>query len=561
MSDEKKQVDFAAALAQLKASYLSRLPEEFTQIEKLMCQLHSGQECHAQIEDLRQRFHKLAGSSGTFGLSELGAKAKEIEQVLKDKNKNQNHIFSKTELDWLQSAFIEVIAASKVTNQQTEVAIERSTQELTAQEGNCLWLIEDDDLLAKELKRQFETFGFNTEVFNDLETAEARAKDQRPNAILLDVMFDDEKANATEQFAGCKQLQKLKCPVIFMSAYDDFDSRIRAVQLKAKGYFLKPISVPSIVNHLRRVFETVNIPDSRILIVEDDVELAKHFELVLNGAGFEAKHLEFAKDIIEVLNQFNPEVVLMDLHMPQYNGMELAGVIRQHEKWLSLPILYLSAETDIEMQSDALEKGAEDFLTKPINDVQLVATVRARVIRSRQLDEKISRDSLTGLLKHAVIKESVNHEVGRSRRNDKACSVVMLDIDHFKSVNDTYGHAVGDVVITALATVLQQRLRHSDIIGRYGGEEFVAVLPECDSEQAFTIFEDIRKAFNNVDFTHNDEKFSCSFSAGLICTQDFPDLNGEQLLVSADTSLYHSKENGRNKITRAEIILSQRAAT
>lgn len=556
MNSKKTAENFNAALQQLKESYTARLPEDFAKIKHTLNEL-DNQSCHqSQLENLRQLFHKMAGTSGTFGLSELGLKARAIERKINQKIKSGRYELSADEISELKTDLDEIVSVSTVMDASASFEANEKMMPAVEQLGNRLWLIEDDQLLANELKRQFETFGYSTEVFHSLNDADIAAQKQEPDAIVIDVMFEEAKLNATEKFGQSSNLQQLKCPIIFMSAYDDFDSRIRAVQLKAKGYFLKPVSVPAIVNHLRRVFEAQNLPGSSILIVEDDEDLAQHFKLVLESAGFEAKYLLEPERIIELLNEFNPEVVLMDLHMPGYSGIELAGVIRQHEKWMSLPILYLSAETDIEIQANALEQGAEDFLTKPINDVQLISTVRARVIRTRQLDEKISRDGLTGLLKHAVIKEAVNHEVTRSHRNSKPCTVVMLDIDHFKAVNDNYGHAIGDVVISAISIVLQQRLRNTDIIGRYGGEEFVAVLPECSAQQAYNIFDNIRQSFNQVEFTSDNKKFTCSFSAGLICTEDFPGLNGEEMLVSADTSLYHSKKNGRNQITSASDILT-----
>ena len=251
------------------------------------------------------------------------------------------------------------------------------------------------------------------------------------------------------------------------------------------------------------------------------------------------------------LEAFRPELVLMDLYMPDYPGQELAGVIRQYDNWASLPIVFLSAETDLDVQLQAVGKGADDFLTKPINDAQLVAAVRVRIERARQLSVQISRDSLTGLLKHAAIKEMVDIEAARSRRTGKPATVAMLDIDHFKAVNDTYGHAVGDLVISSVAMLLRQRLRRSDVIGRYGGEEFAVILPECDIEDAQRLLEDIRLRFSTVHFNHEDREFTCTLSAGLASSSQFPDHGGSELLVAADEALYQAKRGGRNQIRSA----------
>jgi len=262
--------------------------------------------------------------------------------------------------------------------------------------------------------------------------------------------------------------------------------------------------------------------------------------------------LQSPQDIMQEIAAFRPELVLMDLHMPDFSGSDLAGVIRQHDQYANLPIVYLSAETDIQQQVEAMVRGADDFLTKPISDLQLVATARARITRSRQLEEKINKDSLTGLLKHASIKEAVGLEVQHSRRTAKPVTLAMLDIDHFKTVNDNYGHTMGDVVIAAVATLLRQRLRQSDILGRYGGEEFVVVLPECELENAGLLLDEIRQRFSSLHYSHEGQDFSCTISIGLACSTQYPESSGAELLVAADEALYKARHGGRNQVQQAD---------
>ena len=410
-----------------------------------------------------------------------------------------------------------------------------------------IWLVEDDVLLGQELARQIEAFKYVVRLFTQIGEAERAAQTDRPDLLIMDVMFEQEGENATEILKQRPNLQKLACPLLFISSLDDFQSRVSAARLGAEGYFLKPLDVPRLLNRMAHIFEQRHAPAQRVLIVDDDVELAAHYRLVLLGAGMEAEVLHQPEAIIEKISAFRPELLLMDLHMPNFSGPDLAGVIRQYENWTSLPIVYLSAETDLGAQIKALDRGADDFLTKPISDAQLVSAVRVRVERARQLAVQISKDSLTGLLKHASIKEAAEVEVLRGRRIGKPVTLAMLDIDHFKRVNDTYGHAVGDVVISSVAMLLRQRLRQSDTVGRYGGEEFAAVLPECDAA-AQLLLEDIRRRFAAVRFSHEGKDFSCTISIGLACSDQFPDCNGVALLAAADAALYTAKRGGRNQV-------------
>lgn len=242
----------------------------------------------------------------------------------------------------------------------------------------------------------------------------------------------------------------------------------------------------------------------------------------------------------------------MDMHMPGYSGPELATIIRHHTEWIGLPIVYLSAETDIAQQLQAMQRGADDFITKPISDAYLISAVKIRAARSRQLAELASKDSLTGLLKHALIKESLALELARAQRNRKPLSIAMIDIDLFKGVNDTYGHAVGDRVIVALAHLLKHRLRKTDIVGRYGGEEFVAILPECDFKTAVRLIDDIRERFSTLSFQHEEKEFSITLSAGIASDLLQPIANSNELLIAADEALYVAKHNGRNQVQVAD---------
>ena len=278
-----------------------------------------------------------------------------------------------------------------------------------------------------------------------------------------------------------------------------------------------------------------------------DILLAEHFALTLQTAGIDCQILTNPENIIADILQYQPDLVLLDLHMPTYSGPELAGVIRQYDAFKSLPIVFLSAEQDKAQQLKAMAFGADDFLTKPISDAQLVKAVQVRLQRSRELKNLIVKDSLTGLMKHSAIKEAAVLEYQRAKRSGNTFCLVMVDIDHFKSVNDRFGHAMGDLVITTLATLLQKRIRRTDKAGRYGGEEFLLVLPDCERQDAVQLMQTILDSFRSIIFHSNSQDFCCSFSAGIACgTEGWDHL--EKMLANADEKLYRAKSLGRNRV-------------
>ena len=185
------------------------------------------------------------------------------------------------------------------------------------------------------------------------------------------------------------------------------------------GYLNKPINFSALESRLDNIFAQKCGEPYRVLVIDDDVELSNRYRLVLDNAGMQVQTLNQPQDIDSVMHSFNPEVIMLDVHMPQCSGPELAQIIRFNDAWLRVPIIYLSAETDIGKQMGALIKAGDDFVTKPISDNALVATVLARAQRARLLSNALARDSLTGLLKHADIKEQVALEVERANRSDK----------------------------------------------------------------------------------------------------------------------------------------------
>jgi diguanylate cyclase (GGDEF)-like protein len=287
----------------------------------------------------------------------------------------------------------------------------------------------------------------------------------------------------------------------------------------------------------------------RILVIDDELEAAEYHSGHLRAAGLETVILTNPLEVIGHLVEFQPDVILMDVYMPDCSGIELAMVIRQEEAFVGVPIVFLSVEQDRMKQIAALGEGGDDFFTKPVLPEQLIPAVKARAKRGRTLRMFMERDGLTGLYSHSRIIEQLEVAVRRAERTESRLAVAMLDIDGFKQVNDSYGHLVGDQVLKALAYLLRQRLRISDILGRFGGDEFVVVMPDTDGAAAAEKIDGIRKHFAAVEHDTGDGSFSVFLSCGVA---EFPPaLTGSELVAAADEALYEAKRSGRNRVVRA----------
>ena len=549
MSDRHEA--FVAELASLRDAYLVRLPQEIAELSNLAADLGQPVDARQRLVALHQRLHKLAGSGGTFGLADLSCRAQALEHTVQGwLAADGGGIEAGQQRDFAVAVAALADTLTRRATRASPALAGPAHEPAVADVGRRIqvWLVEDDVPLGETLVRLLGQFGYDVQLYSRIDAAESAASLARPDILVMDVMFTDEGVNATEALLERPAFKAMDCPIVFISAFGDFESRVRAARLGVEGFLLKPIDVPRLVDALERTLEERFAAPYRVLIVDDELDLAMHYRLVLGAAGMDVAVIDDPHALVNTVSAFHPELVLMDLHMPGYSGSELATVIRQHDQWLGLPIVYLSAETDIDTQLQALSRGADDFINKPITDAHLVAAVKVRAARSRRLADLMSKDSLTGLLTHARIKDSLAVELERAHRSGKPVSVAMLDIDHFKSVNDTHGHAVGDRVIKALAHLLKQRLRKVDGIGRYGGEEFVVILPECDTLTAHRVIDSIRAHFGALRFQHEGQELACSFSAGVAGTAVRTHASSAELLLAADESLYVAKHGGRNQV-------------
>ncbi len=407
-----------------------------------------------------------------------------------------------------------------------------------------VYLALQDAQRAERLAQQLEFFGLAAQALNDERAFRAAITERHPAAIVMDVDF----AGAGLELAGSVQegLEQ-KIPLLFFSHCDtDTPTRLAAVRAGGQEFFTGSLDASSLLERIEVLTHVSQYDPYKVLIVDDSKAQATHTERVLNSAGILTHTLTEPIQAMDALAEFQPDLIILDMYMPECNGTELAKVIRHNDRYVSVPIIYLSAEDDLDKQLDAMSEGGDDFLTKPIKPRHLIATVRNRAARARNLKARMVRDSLTGLYNHTHTLQLLEDACFRARRDEQPLAFAMLDIDHFKKVNDTYGHPMGDRVIKSLALFLKQRLRKTDHIGRYGGEEFAVVLPDTDEQSALRVLEEIRQRFAEIHYPAQPQDLSCTFSCGIAILQ--PGLDGNALSKRADEALYTAKHGGRNRV-------------
>ncbi|MDP2156711.1 MAG: diguanylate cyclase [Nitrospirota bacterium] len=533
-------------LKELRKVFSAQLPEKIRQIEEALNGLNQDEWDPGKAEQAAQLLHTLAGTAGTFGFSAIRTAAKGTEALLRTSISNSGIPGGS-----VPAKITEQLVALKASCE--DAVVFKSASQVTAQapfpigsDNDTVFVVDNDPLFTDGLALQLRCYGYRVDAFSTFVGLTNALKVSTPLLIIMCLSFLEDQPEGSRAIAELQQGRTSPIPLIFLSDRIDFNARLQAVRSGGYAYFVKPVDVGRLVDCLDMLTTRIPRLPFRILIVDDEPLLADYHATVLQQAGMAAAVVTDPEQTLESLIDFRPELILMDVYMPGCSGMELASVIRQDETYIDIPIVYLSSETDVNRQLAAMGSGGDDFLTKPIRADHLISSVTSRAERYRILRRFMIRDSLTGLLNHSRTKEQLDIEVARAQRTKSSLAFAIIDIDHFKSVNDTYGHYTGDQVIKNLSRLLQQRLRKTDTIGRYGGEEFAVILADMDASGAMKVLDSIRQDFGRISHQAKEVGFSVTFSCGIAAFQVHK--TAGELNEAADAALYRAKSKGRNCI-------------
>jgi two-component system cell cycle response regulator len=308
----------------------------------------------------------------------------------------------------------------------------------------------------------------------------------------------------------------------------------------------------------------------KILIAEDAPVSRRMLQGLLVKWGYDVVSVEDGDAALEKLKAPDaPRIALLDWMMPGQNGVDVCRALRKHRPLPYTYILLLTARDAKEGVVEGLESGADDYLTKPFDPQELKARIRVG-LRLLELEDdlvqareamrfKATHDALTEIWNRGAILETLEREAWRSRREGISLGVLIVDLDHFKSVNDTYGHLAGDALLREVTKRMQMDIRPYDTLGRYGGEEFLILLPGCNGSETWNKAERLREAILRGPIATSAGNLKVTMSIGGVATADWPEVTANQILQMADSALYRAKEEGRNRTVMAGALEHEEA--
>ena len=407
-----------------------------------------------------------------------------------------------------------------------------------------------------------------------------------PDIVLLDVMMP-----GMDGFEVCKEIKSdpgyAHIPVVMVTALTDAADRVRGLEAGADDFLSKPLNDTALMARVRslvRLKMTIDewrirentasqlgvndeggtvmnepVENARVLVVEDQSYDSDKFVETLKRDNDIVEVVTTGAEAMEGIASKDYDLMVISLNLQDEDGLRLCSHLRSSEKARSIPILMVAADEDMSRIAHGLEIGAHDYIMRPVDNNELLARVRTQVRRKRFQERLRSSyevslsmaltDSLTGLYNRRYFEVHLQKLLQKNETSRKSLGILMMDIDHFKAVNDTHGHAVGDEILKEFSDRIQDKLRGFDMVARIGGEEFVALLPDVTENMAYIVAERLRAAIADTPFTCNvpEGELAITTSIGGIIVEKGTKAEPDIVMKQADDMLYAAKEDGRNR--------------
>lgn len=486
----------------------------------------------SNLEQARAHAHRLAGSLGSLGLPQGTQLARRLEHLLPQGRTPECEELCHTLRTLVEAQF-------------TTGPVESDGLQEVRPGDPLVLVVDDDEVLCGLLEDEAHRHGLRTLSALSVREARPLLRTHFPDAVVLDLNFPDASDSSLQFLAEVNSVFR-DIPVVVLTAACTAADRAAVARLGARAFLQKPLPIGEVVEEIQRLLRHSAPKTATILAVDDDTAMLSHLEATLESHCLRVVTLSDPRLFWSRLEEVRPDLVLLDIEMPHINGLEICQALRNDPLRHDLPVIVLTAHTDPATVRRVFVAGADDFVGKPVVGPELASRVRSRLERFRLLQMIMETDPLTGLSNRRKVSQTIEQFLSLAHRQKKPYAVALLDLDHFKSINDMEGHAVGDQVLRATGALLSRSFRGEDTVARWGGEEFLVGMFGTTRQDAVSRISTLLEQLKS-EHLFDGQKRPVSFSAGVAqYPEDGADL--ESLTAAADRALYRAKDEGRAQV-------------
>jgi diguanylate cyclase (GGDEF)-like protein len=528
------------AVAKAREDFKAGISERLAVLEQATNALRESKLGDQLRSTAEQEAHKLAGSLGSFGFAQGSRLAQEIEQMLQTRN------------------FLEQAQSLRLCELVMELhrELEQTPDELThikplsSEQRPRLLIVSDDTQLIEQLVLKAAMRKMQVETAVDTAAAPGAFVERtlcaiaslNPDVVLLDLCPNSAKDSLTLLAELSNRLPSV--PVMVFTDQNNLTDRVEVARAGGRGFLQKSMPPAQVLELVTQVLQRVRATESRVMVVDDDPQVLSIIQNLMEPWGIKLTTLEDPRRFWDILTEFCPDLLILDVKMPHLNGIELCQVIRNDPRWSELPVLFLTAHTDADTVEQIFAAGADDCVDKPIVGPKLVTRIFNRLERTQLLRRMAETDALTGVANRRKLTQELGQFLRLAEHHNQFLCLAILDIDHFKQANDQYGYAAGDEVLRRLGGLLQRTFQSLEVVGRWGDAEFVVGMYGMTKNDGVKRSLEVLEALRQQVFTGSDgTKFQLTFSIGIAqYPEDGIDL--QTLYKAADKALQQSKATG-----------------
>lgn len=531
--------DHGSAQAKEKDIFVRQLPKRIAAIEDIWAKLTNGAWDNAQLEALYERIREISEASKTFSLFQLNESVFSLEVYL------SSFIGSDispgtAQVDAISGLLRALRTAANVTAKDEHVP--------TVSSGAVgIFILGDEGGLTAELAGALRDLGCELHYFADTDALLKQLEIQPPKVIVADTTELPGMPPLSAELVRLQSHMSIKIPLIFISSSTALQLRVDAIRAGGDGYFVAPLDAGEVATQIR----DMALPDRQkpysVVVVEDDPTQADFAASILRKAGMEVLQVTEPVKVIKNLREFKPDLILMDIYMPEVNGLELTTIIRDHKEFVTIPIVFVSGEQNTDKQLDALSVGGDDFIAKPIRPKHLLGIVETKIRRARQLlsatGQPPKHDRVTGLFSRQHFLDHTAKLIDDDTTSTPA-GVILVQPDQLSALQDRIGVGGIDHLLSELSTVITRQVRDRDLAARMD-EHSVAVLLRRDTEDA--MIEQAEQILNQISQTHFAEGLEVTGSIGL-CFIDGHSENANGVVSRAQRACEQASAHGGNRV-------------